>query len=252
VCHPLNQQFFSRFVAWDFVRPACEELQALLHQERVALDLPLEDENPLTDEDRSQYAETMRSSVERFVFLLFSLPFIFDCIFSRLHYSFIVDRLIDRSEVIAGDSLDNSNSVIEMFAIPPLAQQQVQWQQERPSLTSTTNTSRSTSLPTPASWCLLPTHLLPTPVRAQQQMRHEDVQLLAICLPSNGRSGIRSANHAAGIIGLIQLAGAHPNSWEGTLGHNQRTQWFNENVDAFFQADGPLGMFIQVSPLVLL
>ena len=94
VCHPLNQQFVLRSVAWDFVRPACEELQALLHRERVALDLSLEDENPLTDEDRSQYAKTMRSSVERFVFLLFSLPFIFDCIFSRLHYSFIVDRLI--------------------------------------------------------------------------------------------------------------------------------------------------------------
>jgi hypothetical protein len=35
------------------------------------------------------------------------------------------------------------------------------------------------------------------------------------------------------------------------LGHNQQTQWFNEHVDAFFQADGPLGMFNQVSPLVL-
>jgi len=145
VCHPLNQQFLSRSVAWGFVRPACEELQALLHREQVALDLPLEDENPLTDEDRSQYAEIMRSLVDRFVFLLFSLPFIFDCIFSHLHYSFIFDRLIDRSEVIAGDSSDDSDSVIEMFAIPPLAWQQVQRQQERPSLTSTTNTNRSTS-----------------------------------------------------------------------------------------------------------
>jgi len=121
VCHPLNQQIVSRSIAWDFVRPACKELQALLHRERVALDLPLEDENPLTDEDRSQYAETMRSLVDRFVFLLFSLPFIFNCIFSRLHYSFIIDRLIDRSEVIAGNSSDDSDSVIVMFAIPPLA-----------------------------------------------------------------------------------------------------------------------------------
>ena len=70
-----RQQFVSRSVAWDFVRPACEELQALLHRERVALDLSLEDENPLTDEDRSQYAETMRSSVDRFVFLLFCFVF---------------------------------------------------------------------------------------------------------------------------------------------------------------------------------
>jgi hypothetical protein len=31
VCHPLNQQFVSCSVAWDFVRPAYEELQALLY-----------------------------------------------------------------------------------------------------------------------------------------------------------------------------------------------------------------------------
>ena len=253
MCHPLNQQFVSRSVAWDFVRPACEELQALLHRERVALDLPLEDENPLTDEDRSQYAETMRSSVDRFVFLLFSLPFIFDCIFSRLHYSFILDRLIGRSEVIAGDSSDDSDSVIEMFAIPLLARQQVQLQQEKPSSTSTTNTSRSTSTSnTSQSASTANTSTANTSKGTTTNAARRRSALGGFVFTSNGRSGIRSANHAAGIIGLIQLAGAHPSSWEGTLGHNQRTQWFNENVDAFFQADGPFGMFNQVSPLVLL
>ena len=31
VCHPLNQQFVSRSVAWDLVHPASKEIQALLH-----------------------------------------------------------------------------------------------------------------------------------------------------------------------------------------------------------------------------
>ena len=53
VCHPFNQQFVSGSVAWYLVRPACKELQALLHQEQLALGYPLEDENPLTDEDRA-------------------------------------------------------------------------------------------------------------------------------------------------------------------------------------------------------
>ena len=53
VSHPFNQQFVSRSVAWDLVRPACPRLQALLHQEQLALNYPLVDENPLTDEDRA-------------------------------------------------------------------------------------------------------------------------------------------------------------------------------------------------------
>jgi hypothetical protein len=37
-----------------------------------------------------------------------------------------------------------------------------------------------------------------------------------------------------------------------TLGHNNRLAWFQENTPVLFQADGPLGMFKVVSPLVLL
>ena len=76
VSHPFNQQFVSRSVAWDLVRPACARLQALLHQEQLALNYPLVDENPLTDEDRAWYTKTMRASVDWFVLfvLLFSLP----------------------------------------------------------------------------------------------------------------------------------------------------------------------------------
>ncbi len=54
-----------------------------------------------------------------------------------------------------------------------------------------------------------------------------------------------------GLIGIIQIAGAHPTGLIGTLGHNNRTTWFQENIDAPFQSDGPLGMFNQISPLVL-
>jgi hypothetical protein len=146
----------------------------------------------------------MRSPVERLVFLLFSLPFIFDCIFSRLHYSFILDRLIGRSEVIAGDSSDDSDSVIEMFAIPLLARQQVQRQQEKPSSTSTTNTSRSTStsntsqLASTANTSTANTSKGTTTNAAQRRSA-----LGGFVFTSNRRSGIRSANHAAGIIGLI-------------------------------------------------
>jgi hypothetical protein len=69
---------------------------------------------------------------------------------------------------------------------------------------------------------------------------------------SNGRTGIRTANHAAGLIGLLQLAGAHPSRLVGALGHNNQTTWCQDNNDVIFQAIGLLGMFNQVSPLVFL
>ncbi len=64
-------------------------------------------------------------------------------------------------------------------------------------------------------------------------------------------AGIRSANHAAGIIGILQLAGAHETGFLGTLGQNNRIAWFQENTEALFQTGGPLGMFKSVSPPVL-
>jgi hypothetical protein len=104
VIHPFNQQFVSRSVAWDLVRPVCEELQTILHRERVALNYPLVDENPLTDVDRARYAETMRASVDRFVLLFYvsffvvhiltSILFVFHCQCDRQKRSYCCRRFI--------------------------------------------------------------------------------------------------------------------------------------------------------------
>jgi hypothetical protein len=69
---------------------------------------------------------------------------------------------------------------------------------------------------------------------------------------SNGRTGVQTANHAAGLIGILQLAGAHPSGLVGTLGQNNRTVWFQDNIEAIFQSVGPLGMYNPISLLVLL
>jgi hypothetical protein len=69
VSHPFNRQVVPRSTAWNLVRPVSAELQALLHRERRALNYPLVDDNPLTDEDRARYDETMMASVDRFVIL---------------------------------------------------------------------------------------------------------------------------------------------------------------------------------------
>ena len=130
----------------------------------------------------------------------------------------ITEQVFERSQ---------HDSVIEMFAIPPLAQQQVQRQQERPSSTFTTNTSRSTTTSTSNTSQLASTANTSTANTSEGTTTNATRRRSALggfVFTSNGRSGIRSANHAAGIIGLIQLAGAHPSRWEGTLGHNQRTQ----------------------------
>jgi hypothetical protein len=221
--------------------------------------------------------------------------------------SFFIASVIDRSEIL-GDSSDDSKSFIDMFTIPPIACQQVQGQQERPSSTSTTNTRRSTSTANTSQSTSTANTSKGTTTNAPQRRsalggfvfmgngrtgiqraNHaaEIIRLLQLAgahpantsrststantskgtttnatqrrsalggfvFTGNGRTGIRLANHAAEIIKLLQLAGAHPSRWEGTLGHNNWTPWFHENVNAIFQADSPLGMFNQVSLLVLL
>jgi hypothetical protein len=62
VSHPINQQFVFHPSAWNLVHPVTVDLQELLHQERIALNLAMVDENPLTAIDRYQYEETMRIS----------------------------------------------------------------------------------------------------------------------------------------------------------------------------------------------
>ncbi len=215
-------------------------------ESNLLLIILLVDENPFTDEDRARYAKTMRALVDRFV-LLFYVSFIFVCIISHLRSSFFIASVIDRSEIL-GDSSDNSKSVVEMLAILPIACQQVQRQQERSLSTSTTNTSRLTSTANTSQLTSTANTSKGTTTNAPQRRS----ALGGFVFTGNGRTGIQSANHAAGIIKLLQLAGAHPSGWEGTLGHNNWTPWFHENVDAIFQADGPLGMFNQASLLVLL
>ena len=212
--------------------------------------------------------------------------------------SFFIASVIDRSEIL-GDSSDDSKSFIDMFTIPPIACQQVQGQQERPSSTSTTNTRRSTSTANtskgtttnaPQRCSALGGFVFMGNGRTGIQLANHAAEIIRLLqltgaypantsrststantskgtttnatqrrsalggfvFTGNGRTGIRLANHAAEKIKLLQLAGAHPSRWEGTLGHNNWTPWFHENVNAIFQADSPLGMFNQVSLLVLL
>jgi hypothetical protein len=67
VSHLINQQFVLRQSAWNLVRTVSADLQAVLTQERQALNLRLVDENPLTAEDIVHYDDTMRASVDWFV-----------------------------------------------------------------------------------------------------------------------------------------------------------------------------------------
>ena len=60
IIHPFTRAPIARNSALDFVRPVDPALQETLHSERLALSLLLEDDNPLNDNDRSLYDQTMR------------------------------------------------------------------------------------------------------------------------------------------------------------------------------------------------
>jgi hypothetical protein len=156
---------------------------------------------------------------------------------SHVCLSFFVS-LIDRCEVIANadlSSLSNNKLVVKMFSIPPLAQQPQQQCQQRLSLSLSNSTNRMRLLST-VSISNAPGRRAP---------------LGPFVFTSNGRTDISSTNHANGLIGILHLAGAHPNGLIRMLGYNYQQSWFQENIDATFQSDSPLGMFNQISPLVL-
>ena len=54
---------------------------------------------------------------------------------------------------------------------------------------------------------------------------------------------IRSDEHATALLGVLQLAGAHPEGIVGSLGHNNRSTWLRDNNNALFAADGPLSAY---------
>ena len=95
VFHPHNQQCVPRTAAMSLVWPATAVLQARLHRERQVLGYSLVDDNPLVDVDQELYAQTMRDLVER-----------------SIHESEVVINL---------GGLSESESVVAMFSIPPLA-----------------------------------------------------------------------------------------------------------------------------------
>jgi hypothetical protein len=158
--------------------------------------------------------------------------------------------IINRGEVMVDEDLLSSDSdsklVMEIFnSFPRVSQQpqqlppqqpQQQRRLERPtsSLSESTNRTRLSSAGG---------RVINAPCRQNA--------LGGFVHTISGRTGIRSASHVASLIGLIQLAGAHLSGLIGTLGHNNRTSWFQDNTEAIFQADGPLGMFRSVLPAVL-
>jgi hypothetical protein len=163
--------------------------------------------------------------------------------------------LIDRQEVIVDADLSSesdSKSVVKIFSIPPMAQEPQQQHKEQllSSLSNSTNRTRSPSTK----------ELPPMAQEPQQQRQERSTSSLSnstnrtlspsnegilnaprrrspigpFVYTSNGRTGIRSANHATGLIGILQIAGAHPNGLIGMLGFNNRQSWFQQNIDAIF------------------
>jgi hypothetical protein len=70
IFHPLTRAHFARTRALSYVLPVSSSLLVTLHRERLMLNLPLEDDNPLNDDDRALYEQTMISCAARCVYLL--------------------------------------------------------------------------------------------------------------------------------------------------------------------------------------
>ncbi len=66
------------------------------------------------------------------------------------------------------------------------------------------------------------------------------------------RTGIRDSACATALVGILQLAKAHPQGFVGLIAHSVHGAWFAANVDILFQDDGPLGTFNPIQPQMLM
>ena len=65
-------------------------------------------------------------------------------------------------------------------------------------------------------------------------------------------TAIRSAEHAAGMLALIQTASAHQDGIIAALGSGSRTAWITANIHSLFRGDGALRGFRQLSVPILM
>jgi hypothetical protein len=148
------------------------------------------------------------------------------------HQNLLLSRRTHINEVIADVSDLDSKSMMAIFALPPVALPQPRPRvQEVPRLNQATSSSGSGSSIAAQQGC----QLLGGFVQTQ-------VGVITICLP----------RHATALIGIMQLAGAHPSGLLGSMGHGNRQAWFQSTASTLFQSDGPLGGFNKVSASVLM
>lgn len=63
---------------------------------------------------------------------------------------------------------------------------------------------------------------------------------------------LRSPGHATGLTGILQLGSAHQDGIIGAFGHNNKTRWFLDNIDAIFADDGPLRAYLRINARTLM
>ncbi len=228
VSHLINQQFVPRQSVWNLVRAVSADLQAVLYSRETGFESRVsgwKSTNSWGHCALQRHHEGIGWSVCTICKRLLHVRFY------RISYVCIpyFISVTDRREIVEDDDLSSasdSDSVLEMFSIPPLGRPSQQQRQERLSSSLSNTTTNSTHSPANES---------------VSNAACRRVPLGPFVFTSNGRTGIRSKNHANGLIGILQLAGAHPSGLIGTLGYHNQQTWFQENVDAIFQSDGPLG-----------
>jgi len=229
VKHPVFNATINRVDALDYISLVSAEEQEQIHRERRRLGLSMEESHPLTDADWVRYnrmrrdlGATGRTLREEEVF---------------------VDLVNDVEE--RGNESDSDESLLASFGLgdhfrvrnPHLLNRNASQDTETSARnSSTTNRGEETNNSQNGS----------TETRRTDPSLPSRSQLGSFIL--NG--AIRSPRHEAGLIGIMQLA--NQGGLTETIGYGHRADWFANNIDAMFRADGPLGSYTQVSAAVLL
>lgn len=250
VSNPINRQKTRRLDALSLCRPVSDDLQQRLHEMRSASGLPLADTTPITHANMMEFSQCMaivqRAQAEH------------DRTANLSDNSSDDDSILQpiRWNASASSSSGGAISSGSRTASGAAASSAAAASSLPDSHAASSRAGRATSSTAASSSASTSSHSRAAS-SASRRRAHGVPHMQGFVYVQDssgiGRTGIRSASHAAALISILQLAAANNEGGIlGSLGPGGRTAWMEANHDDFYRAGGPLSGFRQISVAALM
>ena len=218
VRHPTTRRQVDRVSAIGRIALVSDPDRSRILQERIALGLGPEEDDPLSSDERTSYVNAMGHS---------TLPPPPPSESNNNTQQNAI-RMRDIMHIDTSDSSDSSESEDDILI-----------NLREPAH----NVGRRTGITTNASGGR---------ARSNSNAGRIPIRIPITSFLTNDGTAIRSAEHASAILALLQTASAHQDGVIATLGSGARTAWVTANIDSLYRGDGAMCAFRPISVAIFM